>query len=324
MLYRDSTWSSPLRSAALLHLRRYEACLEDISLALDGGYPSHMQHKLYDRQGKCYIHLHRPSEAARSFRKAAEVLTTANLEDKARISWTNTINKQLSQCDKINEKPFKSDSLVAPEMDGERDPVYTHANSGLEVVYTDEERGRVVKATKNHRVGKLLVAEDPVASVLLPEFYLTNCYHCQATCRAPVPCYRCSNLAFCSRTCRQKAWDGYHQAEYRFQSLFGKDWCAKIGHLAVRLAVTMGCEAVVAFMKTAKESVKVGAWRYQGRVRMAAIWQTTFSNAFLYKMFFKWFKFRKALTDYVRTCWDQSQSLLVKGATGDTLCISIS
>ena len=81
----------------------------------------------------------------------------------------------------------------------------------LKVVYK-EGVGRHVIATEDITVGETIVAEVPGVSFLHDSHRFTNCHHCLRSVIQATPCDTCSQVMFCSDTCRHVA-RRYHDLE---------------------------------------------------------------------------------------------------------------
>ena len=68
------------RSACYFTLKQYQACLTDIALALEAGYPTHMIYKLYIRKCKCLLELCRIPDAQEAFDKAIDAIDRSGLK----------------------------------------------------------------------------------------------------------------------------------------------------------------------------------------------------------------------------------------------------
>jgi len=242
------------RSAALLHLQRYQQCIHDISASIELGFPKNMMYKLMDRRAKCYMYMKQPQLAISSFQMAAELLKTSTLDDDGITKWRNTINKQITQCHKINAQPMRSTEKQLPEVLSPPNSAYPNVYEGVGIGH-HEENGRVMNARQKLRVSSVFADEKPYCAVALPDHYATNCYHCQKSCRAPYPCFKLSNVVFCGSVCRQEAWAQYHEKEYKFQSLLGPEWCGKFGHLAIRIANRVGYIKAMEYMKNVYQTL---------------------------------------------------------------------
>lgn len=239
----------------MFHLKKYKECLRDIELAIDCGYPETTRYKLFDRQGSVYLAQGNTSEASLSYQKALDNLLTAGLSAKAMATWQANIGKQLEKCRKdkitpVSDEDLEGTKMTVPALTGDACEKYSNASVAVKVEY-DASRGRHTVADRDIKVGDVLLSELPFAAVMLPgEYADKHCHRCFAATEAPVPCTQCSAVLFCSRACRDNAWQLYHWAECSFGELLKPSMCAKIGHLAARLVMRQGVESVLSYVKS--------------------------------------------------------------------------
>jgi len=244
-----------IRSAALFHLKHYKECLRDIELAMEHGYPDTTRYKLFDRQGSVYLALGNTSEGTACFQKALDNLLTAGLSPKATATWQANIGKQMENCRKATTKlasgpDSEGTKMVVPALTGEPNEKYPNSSVAVKGQY-DISCGRHTVADRDIKVGDIIVSEVPFTAVMLPgEYRDKHCYQCFAATEAPVPCRQCTSVLFCSRECRDKAWQQYHCAECSFGELLKPSMCAKIGHLAARLLMCKGIESILSYVKS--------------------------------------------------------------------------
>ena len=244
-----------VRSAALFHLKRYKECLRDIELAMECGYPDTTRYKLFERQGSVYLALGNTSDAMACFQKALDNLLAAGLSAKATATWQANIGKQMESCRKAiikpaSDKDSEGTKMMVPALTGEPSEKHPSASVAVKVRY-DASCGRHTVADRDIKVGDVLMSEVPFTAVMLPGEYMTNhCCQCFAATQAPVPCRQCSTVLFCSRECRDKAWQQYHWAECSFGELLKPILCAKVGHLAARLLMCQGIESILSYIKS--------------------------------------------------------------------------
>lgn len=76
-------------------------------------------------------------------------------------------------------KPAKREQLteVIPELTHGENPELSGAAKVVKLVET-KDKGRFVVADQGLKTGDVVLAEDPVAACLLPNFFGTNCHHC--------------------------------------------------------------------------------------------------------------------------------------------------
>ncbi|KAI9244161.1 hypothetical protein BY458DRAFT_561067 [Sporodiniella umbellata] len=74
----------------------------------------------------------------------------------------------------------------------------------------DEIRGRYVSATDQISKGELIIASEPLGTVILPDCSSDYCHYCFR--RAPHQrCSKCKAAYFCNADCFKKAWVAHHQ-----------------------------------------------------------------------------------------------------------------
>ncbi|KAI5640313.1 SET domain-containing protein [Phthorimaea operculella] len=189
------------RSAALLRMKRFKECLEDIGLAIDNGYPLSQRHKLLLRRSDCLIELGRKEDAKHALEDATKQAATLNLSP--------TLTAEFDRHIKMLERKMEE---AIPQDTEEEDPVQSFRY--LSLVTCDSSRselaGRHVAATEAVRRGDVLFSELPYAWVTLEGDTCEFC--CQPRVNL-VPCETCSRSIYCSVGCRERARQEFHQWE---------------------------------------------------------------------------------------------------------------
>lgn len=233
------------RSAVLFHLKKYHDCLQDIEMALRHGYPEASQHKVYERQAKCFYFLHKQAQALESFNKAKSLLALSQLSvEKSKLcgknlgSWIKKCKEGLKQnafsCSGlIDPKKNSAEVFSTPDISNGPNDVFPCLSSKVDVS-VEPEKGRCIKAVEEVQVGEVLAVEKPYASVLLPENYPTHCLHCLKRVLAPIPCRQCARVGFCSDACENLAWR-YHVYECKHLDFLKACDIGKFGFLALRV-----------------------------------------------------------------------------------------
>jgi len=235
------------RSAALLHLTKFDLCLSDIENAISFNYPEEMKYKLFDRKGKCYAQLKQLKDAESNFQEAKKLLETSNLDEKGRELWETSLEKQTKFLLRMQEDPLPGPP--APLKVKENDTKFQNASSKFDIAaHKKSEVGRFALSKESITIGEVMIKEKPFSSIPFTEFYESHCYHCLARARLPIPCYKTGNVVFCSKTCRENAWNTYYQKELVYQNHLATTWCGRIGHLALRMATDMGYDKLKSTM----------------------------------------------------------------------------
>lgn len=150
------------RSAVFHHMSDWLHSLRDIQLALDQGYPKHLEHKLRERQGNCWQELGHNTQAIISFNLAKDLLESTAQQDKL-ISIMSKIDKlvdvshigvtkSMSNAMSIEQEIIKKRRL-APELNRDTNILLPAASTSIEL--TDSaNRGRCLVATEDLHIGK--------------------------------------------------------------------------------------------------------------------------------------------------------------------------
>ncbi|XP_076239084.1 protein-lysine N-methyltransferase SMYD4 [Calliopsis andreniformis] len=132
-----------------------------------------------------------------------------------------------------------TESKALPQLSGGENPELPGASALLEIQETAA-AGKQAIAKKDISVGDTLVVEAPLAACLLPDYFGTHCHHCFTRLRGPIGCPNCSNVAFCSRTCRDAAIGSYHKYECKILALMIGSGMSVLSTLALRMATQNG------------------------------------------------------------------------------------
>ncbi|KAG8236842.1 hypothetical protein J437_LFUL017126 [Ladona fulva] len=204
------------RSAVLFSIGYFEDCEADINRAIQSNYPDDLMFKLMKRKGECLSKLKRRCEAKKSYEDSLAYLKAASsLTDNKRKEIENNISQLLSDCQICQENvgPHKvSPGICLPTLSGKKNDEVFCASNAVKIHFS-EEFGRHVVATRNIIPGDVLAVEAPFASILLPEFYTSHCYHCLRRSWSLIPCEHCCNVMYCSEECRKNSWLRYHEKE---------------------------------------------------------------------------------------------------------------
>ncbi|XP_071104822.1 SET and MYND domain-containing protein 4-like isoform X1 [Haliotis cracherodii] len=254
------------RSAALFHLKQYQACLGDITMALTCGCPQATADKLQMRKIHCLVNLGHGQEAQQVIRdlmkhladhKDTEKKVKGKLEDDIA-----TLQLKLSQ-NRLVDTDWETE-IQLPQLFQGASEVITQASTAVEMKHTCSQ-GRHLVAKQAIPAGATLIVERPYAAVLLPGHKHSNCHHCfKVLSLAPTPCMECCVVLYCSVECRDTAWTMYHSTECQYQDLLSS---VGIAHLSLRIILTTGLKFLLAFSTPDRDSVirgLTGGQKYQG------------------------------------------------------------
>ena len=83
----------------------------DIQRALKCGYPKDMQHKLYERKGKCFTKLKQYNNAHKAYKDAVTKVGAANMIEEKKIAFATGTDKLIQQ---LKDAILKSPNENAP------------------------------------------------------------------------------------------------------------------------------------------------------------------------------------------------------------------
>uniref|UniRef100_A0A182V5E0 MYND-type domain-containing protein n=1 Tax=Anopheles merus TaxID=30066 RepID=A0A182V5E0_ANOME len=168
------------RAAVCLQLGRYEDCLANIRLARDSNYPAALMGKLTMRE-----------VAAQSMQASAEAAR------------------------RFADDPMEPEDQHAQELklSYPAHPTVPQRVADL-MLCNNQQYGRHVVATRQLRVGDVVMVEKPYATVLSDHMKRVRCAFCHA--EEPfllIPCEECTIAMYCSQKCLRAAWQQYHRYE---------------------------------------------------------------------------------------------------------------
>lgn len=230
------------RSAVLLQMNRPDLASRDATLAIDSGYPAAKRHVLLERKGKSEEARGRLADALSAYQEALKCLGKKERGGEAGKSVQKAIErctKGIKEGNKRKEKIYKEKNDLPPLTGGPSD-LFPNASKAVGVAEGVTEpgadgKGRFAVAMTDISAGDNLVTEAPFACVLLPEKAGTHCHHCFVRLFAPVPCSRCSGVAFCDIECRDAAESTYHPFECSVGSTLMASGLSVLSRLALRL-----------------------------------------------------------------------------------------
>jgi hypothetical protein len=124
------------------------------------------------------------------------------------------LNERQSFCEsKLKVKAIKRQSEKAPTFELSYPP-----NSKIPFMVDcielkqSKEYGKGLVATKDFRVGDVLMVEDNFAYSLKPSLCYKRCSYClMERQRNLIPCDSCTKVMYCSKECKTKAWNEFHE-----------------------------------------------------------------------------------------------------------------
>lgn len=198
------------RSAALFELGKDENCIKDIDRAMNLKYPDRLKAKLYKRKGLCLTRLG-DCRANFCFQEALVWLDKTTLSKDEMSKLKGDLQSLISAPSAVFEPSVKLEQYPVPEIHAPN-PINPCASDAIAIKYS-EKFGRHLVATRKINPGELLILEKPYCSRLNFRHILTHCSQCLQKSLSLIPCKGCVNVTYCSETCRDQAWDEYHEIE---------------------------------------------------------------------------------------------------------------
>jgi len=228
------------RSAVLFSLKAYGMALDDINLAFRLGYPDDLAYKLYDRKAKCLVAFKQMADAGEAYKLALKYVDKATkLSGDRKTQVQREIMQALAFFKNAPAHLTKNQPEVSmvhqaevPEIPN-KNSLYPVMSDAITFKY-EENRGRFAVASKDITVGEVVTVEKAIVSHMLPEYMGKNCSHCFKTMKAPIPCFTCTKVMFCSLRCRDIACSTYHKYECKLVDLFISSGMSIICYLAYR------------------------------------------------------------------------------------------
>ncbi|XP_071438729.1 SET and MYND domain-containing protein 4-like [Hetaerina americana] len=227
------------RSAVLAALKYFRDSVADIERAMELNLPDHLKYKLIKRKGECLCQLGNHSEAQKCYSYSSSLLKSASkLPENKQKEIELKLSASLKECLEHSDvrKPVDVGIECLPTLSGNEE--VPSASGSVKISY-DESLGRHIVATRYIGPGEVIAIEDPFASILLPESFLSHCYHCLRRCWALIPCRKCCHVMFCSEECSSKSWSQYHEKECSILPYMLELDMGKMAHLALRIVLLL-------------------------------------------------------------------------------------
>lgn len=99
---------------------------------------------------------------------------------------------------------------LIPEIKEKSDKIECASNA-IEIKYT-ESQGRHVVATRDIKIGEIILVERAYSQILLEEPF-THCHECLTLCYTLIPCNKCTQAFYCGEMCKEIAFKSHHEYE---------------------------------------------------------------------------------------------------------------
>ncbi|ODM97274.1 SET and MYND domain-containing protein 4 [Orchesella cincta] len=254
----------------------YDKSVKDADFALRYGYPERLKAKLLCRKASIYASQGKLEKAQKYLdivKTGAMVADMENRNGKSSVKKDEKVCKKQTYLPpgidvKIRETQKQIERLKIAEVSGapkgecktaaneghlengwKENPAFENASERIAIKASTSTIGRHVVAVDDIKAGDLLFKEEPFASVLLPEFYDSHCYHCHKSLPENdeyfLPCLHCSQVKFCDEICQSSS-EPYHSIECTWLNLM---YSVGIAHLAVRIVLTAGVDNILHCVK---------------------------------------------------------------------------
>ncbi|KAJ8738029.1 hypothetical protein PYW08_000624 [Mythimna loreyi] len=202
------------RSAASLRLKKYKESLRDVQRALNHKYPPDLQHKLYLRRAECYFEMGQRQNCIEAMKQAVRHNERIRLRGISKVEFDKSYLLLEEKLHRLRHD-VPPDELVLPELFMGENPQFRSACNAVELV-RNEEYGRHVIVKDPVQRGDVIFAEEPFASVKLPDKDLPHPYYCDYCCSsdpAMIGCNDCSRIVYCDEACHYLSKNSSHRWE---------------------------------------------------------------------------------------------------------------
>lgn len=201
------------RSAVLVHLCKYEDCIEDIDRATKITTSDHLKAKLLIRKVECLSVLKKHT-LKRTVKSVCDLIESASLDVDAKKKLKQNLRDAAvasgSELVLLEAQLTKVMQLKPARFAKSKE---TQCASNACAVRHNEKYGRHLIATRDIKTGEILADEKPYIMVPVSSKLHYYCWNCLKSAWASIPCDSCAYAMFCSDTCKNEALASYHDIE---------------------------------------------------------------------------------------------------------------
>lgn len=241
------------RSATMDAVGSYEACVNDIDMALKYGYPKNLQYKVFKRKGHSLLRLKQYIQSRAAYSKCLDMIGKSDLPSKARDELRARTKKNMGifkVAKSVQDTPI---SLPLPPIlglssSGEQDAQTTEPHSLLSprLEQIDKPRTGVSRDTP---LGSCLFKENPQFVILLsglpglPQL----CPQTLKPLLAPIPCSFGGKTLFANDKARAEANASYHRYEWPLDPEYLRQsvGLSPFARLALRILISIDPQVLV-------------------------------------------------------------------------------
>ncbi|KAL7294899.1 hypothetical protein TKK_0011822 [Trichogramma kaykai] len=192
------------RSAFLLHIEKYQDCINDVDKALKITSSKSMKVKLLCRKAECLKHL-KVSEFQNALNEAKSVLNDDDLEAKRNLDKVIERINNIQIKDEKKEENDNNDVAMNKEIE-------SNVLDSVTIRYNNK-YGRHLTANKDYNPGDIIYIEKMYSTVLDVTKRFTNCAYCLKRSWSGIPCENCCWTMYCSEDCKEKSLVEHHDIE---------------------------------------------------------------------------------------------------------------
>lgn len=221
------------RSAVFCNAGLYEECLTDIGRALEIGYPDDRKAKLYLRRAKALWGL---EKKVRPEIEEAIMETRNWIEYLPKESEKTIMRRLLKEFKKYPYEKFDKNFVNHLPDAPTSNPFIKGASDAIKIKYSNK-LGRHMVATRDIKVGEVVMVQKAYVAVHNPESIYFYCWYCSKRAWSSIPCTECTEVVFCNETCRDAAWNEFHDLECQTMASLPMDKFGWFDIMAIKLTI---------------------------------------------------------------------------------------
>ena len=186
------------RSAVLAKAKMHSHVVEDLTLALETGYPAHLAYKAWQRLAVAYEGMGRLRKAREAYNSLLVSFDHSDIpsekigkmQREAKLA-LETLGLDTAEVQVQDVLPLPGSHIEVPSL------------SDKVELRRGEVKGRHLVAKEVVEPGEVVSREEALAMSLDPRLAGSHCDYCLVFTPAPLPCPSCSHTVFCSTACLQ-------------------------------------------------------------------------------------------------------------------------
>ena len=192
------------RAAVLGKLKMHKRVVDDLTLALDSGYPRHLHYKAWQRLAVAYEGLGLTAKAKEAYERLLDVLDFSDIPTERLGKMRKDANLALTTLIVDEDEAPKEEVLKLPSHNSN----FPSLSAKVEVKESASQ-GRYLVARDIIEPGEVVSREEALATSLDPMHGADQCVHCLQHALAPLPCPSCARAVFCCRECHEAGLEGH-------------------------------------------------------------------------------------------------------------------